>query len=478
MKKSVKKTAKVPVKAAPLRSSGMTKSAKKSAKVPVKAAPGKKKNVQGKNTKQQRRKAKKVVDANTHANGDGVEHQTSISMLEIIDDGNRKRGFDDEATSMTSAAGAAPPSPPPPPYPFSKGTGPMIQAMPESSSQNPQGNDSHACGTNEVSRKVSDVPNRSHHQQQQNYPRKKQRHNTDIRPFNAVENFYCIVLDEMGPPNPIDKSAPGQAPVSTTTSLAAMKDLPFPSSFADGKAYFDAMKEVAMDETRAVIGNSLEDVPDARGIELDFTTASMDCQCQERGLVLVEMGSIGGYGSAARAAVVDDMNRPGNVFLIYPSKVTTMMKATTRTRGSGGASSDHPPQAQGPLRSLAVVAQGARASLIHRTNKEAGMAKVPGQGSSSSSSKLPLWMSKQSPIAQMLLNQAKTNGSASASSSWNQHQQQQNKFTFTVVYLCSVLQYQRMVAACVLYPNPPFLSSLLGLGPAGMIVTHPLDTLS
>ena len=457
---------------------------KKPGKVPVKALVrgkkqkvpqvvlGKKQNVPQKATKKakQHKKAKKakvikakavkkeikvekkqqILDSSNgsaQATDRGEQQQTtSISTLDIIDVSNNKREFDDDATSLppcpslpasSSSSSSSAAAPPPPPYPIRK----------------------EGSGAETTARTVpAAVSNRFSHQQQRNYSRKQQRHNTtEIRSFTDVENFYCVVLDEMGPFDPLQTSVLDEVPVPTTKK----KDLPFPSSFANAKEYFDAMKEVAMDETSASIANSLEENPDTRGsIELNFVTASLDCQSLERGLVVVEMSSIGGNGSVARAAaaVVDELNRPGNVFLIYPSKATTRMKTnTTTTLGSG----NNKPQVHDPLQCLAVVAQGARASLIYKTNKTnkaGGMAKIPGQNSSSSS-KLPLWISSQCLLAQTLLSQAKADANATATANST------SKYTFTAVCLGSILQYQRMVAACVLYPNPPFLSSFLGLGP-------------
>ena len=275
-----------------------------------------------------------------------------------------------------------------------------------------------------------------------------------------------MVLEEMGPRNPTETVVPDQASVAITISRPANKDLPFLSSFADGREYFEALKEVALDETIAMIASNLEENLDTCvSIELDFVTAAVDCEKRgDRGLVVVEMSSVGG-GSAARvaAAIVDELNRPGNVFLLYPSKAKSKMKAKSTTADIDGTNSKKQPTEWDPLQCLAVVAQGARASLIQKTNKLGGMARLPGQ-SSSSSTELPLWLSTQCLLAKTLLNQVKQNTNISASSS-SSSQQQQNKHSFTAVCLGSVLQYQRMVVACKMYPEPPFLSSLLGHGP-------------
>ena len=159
--------------------------------------------------------------------------------------------------------------------------------------------------------------------------------------INSVEEFYRTLLQ--------------WNLKNTSTSIGRTFGNPFPAYFTNKTQYFDALKDVVMEESRASITQSLAGPPEGK---LELRLLNVD---DEGDMMLLEFAIVSGGL---------DLTRPGWVFKLFPAAHGTVMPSAT-TGGSGGggggyrgafghnphhhkhSSSDHM-----DLETLAVVAQG------------------------------------------------------------------------------------------------------------------------
>jgi hypothetical protein len=224
----------------------------------------------------------------------------------------------------------------------------------------------------------------------------------------AVEEFYNFILSWTCNGLKLDsRIALGLEPLLDEISCVHYDD----------KSYFAAMKEVAIEETRAALVQSMQSTSTTLELKLQDIQPPIGEGC----LILLIFSILKGE---------NEMTRNGCAFKLLPTGNKSYDDSYNRKYTNTSSTYGNVPIIEG---TLAVVAQCPAAAMITR------------KGSRSSERLIPIWIHKTSPLGLSVQNGLLPRGSQ-----------------VTAHNLRSILSYQRMTVACANTIPPSLVQELLG----------------